>query len=307
MILVCGEVLVDLVPVGPGGPYAARPGGSPANVAVGLGRLGLEVALLARVSGDPFGRLLREHLAASHVGLDAVVAAPEPTTLAVVSLDEHGRADYAFYVEGAADGGWRLDELPAELPAGAPLHVAGSLALAVASMGDAVQALLERERGRRLLSLDPNVRPLLVSDEPALRARLDRWLPLVDVVKVSDEDLAWLCPGQPVEDVARRWAEQGPALVVVTRGAQGVHALGPAGAVDLPARPVDVADTVGAGDSFMGGLLAALAERDLLHRDRLAGLTEADLRAALAFAAEVAAVTCGRPGADPPWRSELPA
>lgn len=307
MIVVCGEALVDLVPVAAGGPYAARPGGSPANVAVGLGRLGHEVALLARLSTDPFGRLLRDHLSASSVDLAAAVAAPEPTTLAVVSLDEAGQADYAFYVAGAADGGWDLAQLPAALPDGAALHVSGSLALAVPSMGDALEALLERERGRRVLALDPNVRPLLVSDGPALRARLDRWLALVDLVKVSDEDLAWLAPGEPVEEIARRWRARGPAVVVVTRGGKGVHALGPAGAVDLPARPVEVADTVGAGDSFMGGLLAALAERGLLGRAALDALEEADLVATLGFAAEVAAVTCSRPGADPPWRSELPA
>ena len=134
-----------------------------------------------------------------------------------------------------------------------------------------------------MLALDPNVRPLLVSDEPGLRARLDRWLGLVDLVKVSDEDLAWLCPGEPVEAVARRWRERGAAVVVVTRGGEGVHALGPAGPVDLPARPVQVADTVGAGDSFMGGLLAALSERDLLSRPALDALADADLREVLAL------------------------
>ncbi len=306
MIVVCGEALVDLVPVAVGGPYAARPGGSPANVAVGLGRLGHEVTLLARLSEDPFGRLLRDHLTASTVDLASAVTVAEPTTLAVVSLDERGQADYAFYVTGAADGGWDVGQLPARLPPGAPLHVSGSLALAVPSMGAVVEALLERERGGRVLALDPNVRPLLVSDEPGLRARLDRWLGLVDLVKVSDEDLAWLCPGEPVEDVAARWRERGPAVVVVTRGGEGVHALGPAGPVDLPALPVQVADTVGAGDSFMGGLLAALSERGLLGRPELDALSSADLREALAFAAQVAAVTCSRPGADPPWRAELP-
>ena len=305
MIVVCGEALIDLVPLGSDGAYTARPGGSPANVAVGLGRLGVPVQLLSRLSDDPFGRRLADHVASSGVDLASALAAEEPTTLAVVTLDDEGRAEYAFYVDGAADGGWRADELPAELADGAALHVSGSLALAVPSMGDAVESLLRRERGHRLLALDPNVRPRLARDEAALRARLDQWLTLVDLVKVSSDDLGWIAPDETVEDVAARWLAAGPALVVVTRGGEGVHALGPGGAVDLPGRPVEVADTVGAGDAFMSGLLCALDEGGLLSRERLAELDRAALTAALGFAQEVAAETCRRVGADPPWRSQL--
>lgn len=307
MIVVCGEALIDLVPVGPDGPYAARPGGSPANVAVGLGRLGVPVALLCRLSADALGRRLAAHVAAAHVDTTWALPAPEPTTLAVVTLDPGGDAEYAFYVDGAADGGWCTEDLPADLPEGAALHVSGSLALAVPSMGDALEALLTRERGRRVLALDPNVRPRLVRDEVALRARLDRWLGLVDVVKISEDDLAWVAPGEPVEQVAARWRAGGPALVVVTRGPDGVHAAGPAGTVDLPGRSVAVADTVGAGDAFMSGLLCALDEGGALDAAALAALPAEALRAALAFAQEVAAETCRRVGADPPWRAELAA
>lgn len=305
VIVVCGEALIDLVPLGRDGGYTARPGGSPANVAVGLGRLGVPVQLLCRLSGDPFGRRLAAHVQASAVDTSAALVAPEPTTLAVVTLDGQGRAEYAFYVEGAADGGWRPTDLPTSLPAAAALHVSGSLALAVPSMGDTVEALLHREQGHRVLTLDPNVRPRLVRDEPALRARLAGWLRLVDLVKVSSDDLAWLDPGEPVETVAARWLAAGPALVVVTRGEHGVHALGAAGAVDLPAAVVDVVDTVGAGDAFMSGLLCALDEAGALTRDGLDALPARTLGAALAFAQAVAAQTCRRVGADPPWRAEL--
>lgn len=306
MIVVCGEALIDLVPLaGATEGYGARPGGSPANVAVGLGRLGTPAALLARLSDDPFGRLLAAHVQAAGVDTSWVLQAAEPTTLAVVSLDDEGRAEYAFYVDGAADGGWRVEDLPAALPDGAALHVAGSLALGVPSMGDAVEALLQREHGRRVLALDPNLRPRLTRDEAGLRARLDRWLPLVDLVKVSSDDLAWLAPDETVEQVAARWRALGPALVVVTLGADGVHADGPHGSVALPGLPVDVADTVGAGDAFMSGLLCALDEAGDLDPARLAGLPPERLRAALLLARSVAAETCRRVGADPPWRAEL--
>lgn len=305
MILVCGEALIDLMPTGPAGTYAARPGGSPANVAVGLGRLGRSAALLCRLSGDAFGRVLAAHVQESGVDTSYVVRAAEPTTLAVVTLDDEGSAEYAFYVDGAADGGWDAGDLPEQLPEGAALHVAGSLALGVPGMGDAVEALLVRERGRRVLALDPNVRPALARDEADLRARLDRWLGLVDLVKVSADDLAWLHPDEPLEQVAARWRARGPSVVVVTRGGDGSHAQGPHGTVDLPGVPVDVVDTVGAGDAFMAGLLCALEGAGSLTPAGLAGLDGDGLRAALELGQTVAAHTCRRPGADPPRLSEL--
>ncbi|MGB9378441.1 MAG: carbohydrate kinase, partial [Mycobacteriales bacterium] len=298
MIVVCGEALIDLVPV-PDRPgrYDARPGGSPANVAVALGRLGSDVALLARLSTDPFGRLLREHLIESHVDIATVTRAEEPSTLAVVSLDEAGTAEYAFYIDGAADGSWQPSDLPPTLATGAPLHVSGSLALAVPTMGATVQALLERELSTRVITFDPNVRPSLASDEADLRARLDRWLGLVDLVKVSADDLDWIAPGEPAAAVAARWRALGPTQVVVTRGSSGAVGFGPAGMIELPGRPVAVADTVGAGDAFMAGLLAALDAGGNLERHRLAGLDAASLEAAIDFAQAVAAATCQRVGA----------
>jgi fructokinase len=306
VIVVCGEALIDLVPEGAAGAFRAHPGGSPANVAVGLGRLGTRVEMVARLAADGFGRLLREHLATSAVGLGRVTPAAEPTTLAVVALDRAGQAEYSFYVDGCADGGWSTRDLPADLPAEVvAVHVSGSLALAVPSMGDTLEALLRRERGRRTLVLDPNVRPALAADEGMLRARLDRWLGLVDLVKVSSDDAGWLAPGEPPPQLARRWLAAGPRLVVITRGGAGVYAANAAGEVDLPAEPITVVDTVGAGDAFTAGLLDALARAGRLAVDALPGLTPEALRDALRAAQRVAAITCGRAGADPPRREEL--
>jgi fructokinase len=304
VIVVCGEILIDLVPDATGG-YRARPGGGPANVAVGLGRLGVDVALLGRLAGDRFGALLREHVHSSRVRLDLMARSTAPTTLAVVHLDPAGVPAFDFYIDGCADGGWRAEELPGSLPPGGALHVSGSLALPVPTMGEVLDQLLSREQPYRLVSFDPNIRPSLIRDETAVRARLRRWLGFSDVVKASEADLAWIAPGQPVETVARGWRELGPTLVVVTRGEKGVHAVGPAGAVELAGEPVEVVDTVGAGDAFMSGLLAALERAGRLDRPALAGLTAAELTDALSFAQRVAAFTCGRVGADPPWDHEL--
>jgi fructokinase len=305
VIVVCGEALVDLVPVPGGTAYAPRPGGSPANVAVALGRVDVQVSLLAQLSTDAFGRLLREHLTSSRVDLSGAVAVAEPSTLAVVTLDASGKAEYSFYVDGCADSRWRFDALPATLPVGAALHVSGSLAMAVPAMGDTVEALLHREHGQRVIAFDPNPRPALVKDAASAHARLDRWVRLADIVKVSADDLAWVAPGLVLEDVARSWLAKGCTIAVVTRGGDGVYALGPAGPVSLPANPVELVDTVGAGDAFMAGLLAALDRAGRLSRDRLAGLTTAELTDGLRYAQRLAAVTCTRRGADPPWSHEL--
>jgi fructokinase len=174
-------------------------------------------------------------------------------------------------------------------------------------MAATMTALLAREHGRRLLALDPNPRPALTPDPAALMSTLDKWLAEVDLVKVSAEDLAWTFPGLSPAEVARRWRAAGPSLVVVTLGADGVYALGPAGPVELPAPPVELVDTVGAGDAFTAGLLAGLDRAGALTPESLRRLGSAELIAALRFAGRVAAATCARAGADPPWAADLPA
>jgi fructokinase len=302
-IVVCGEAVVDLVQAGPR-TWTSHPGGSPTNVAVGLARLGVPTAMLARLSGDAFGAMLRGHLRDAGVDLGLVVDAPQPSTLAAVSLDEAGVASYGFWTEGTADGQWTEAELAAPLPSGvAALHT-GSMALELLPGAPRLVALLERLHGTLLLSYDPNVRLARAGDHARGLAAVERVVALADVVKVSSEDLAWLLPGLPVPEVLERWRALGPALVVATDGGEGATALGAAGLLHAPAEPVAVVDTVGAGDAFSAGLLAGLDDAGLLDRAALAAAGEDALRGALELAARVAGITCGRPGADPPTRAE---
>lgn len=309
-VYVAGEALIDLV-AEPDGRYRAVPGGSPANVAVGLARLGAPTHLLARLGSGAFGRVIREHLAANDVLLDAAVSTSDPTTLAVVTLDDEARATYDFYADGTADWGWTEAELPTQLPPEALALVTGSIAAAREPGATALLELVRRVRGQDGASivLDPNLRPALLPTRAQVQARWDELIALADVVKVSDEDLAWLVPGTDPVDVAAGWAARGPALVVVTLGAAGAHAVTSTGAtVEVAARPVDVADTVGAGDAFTSGLVDSLRLAGLLgrrHRDRLDTAGLATLRPILDRAALTAALTCTRVGADPPTAEEL--
>lgn len=302
MIAVVGEALVDLVGAPDGRTYAAHPGGSPANVAVGLARLGTPAALWTHVGDDAFGRLLRGHLDAAGVAVHPVGPAGTPTSLAVATLDAAGGATYDFRIDWAV-------RLPDALPDPVRAVHTGSLALLLAPGRTEVEALLRRERARCTVSFDPNLRPALAPDPAAERARVDALVPLCDVVKVSAEDLAFCRPGEDPAGVAAEWLARGAALVVVTRGADGAYAAARSGAVlDVPAPTVQVVDTVGAGDAFTAGLLDGLARADLLGAARRAALAAAGgdvLAPILAEAVAVAALTCGRPGADPPTRAEL--
>jgi len=303
VIVVAGEALIDLV-AEPDGRYRALPGGSPANVALGLARLGHQAELLARISRSPFGRLIRDHLTANGVGLRYAVTASERATLAVVTREPDTEPHYDFYLDGTADWGWSEGELPARLPADTVALCIGSLAMALEPSATILDGLLRRERDRVTVVFDPNVRP---SVAPSL-VRVEATVPLAHVVKVSEADLAWLAPGEAIEDVARRWVRTGPQLVVVTRGGRGAHAVTAGGTtVDVPGRRVDVVDTIGAGDAFTAALVAGLAQRHLLGpgQHRLAAIGKDDLRKIVEHATLVAALTCTRPGADPPTVDEL--
>jgi fructokinase len=304
LIGVVGEALIDLVVADsdPSRPVA-HPGGSPMNVAVTLGRLDTPVAFLGRLSGDAFGELLRRHLKSSGVDLRWSVDAREPTSLAVVSVDPGGGANYSFHVHRTADWQWSSTEL-ALAPGFDAVH-AGSLALALEPGGPVVAEWLEGLSGSTTISLDPNVRPGLLGDRDRYRERLDRWLSFADLVKISDEDLEWIWPGGHAADLARSWVAQGRRLVVVTRGADGSHVYGSGYEFTVAAHHADIVDTVGAGDSFSGGLLHWLDRASRLRPEALACLTAGEARQAVDFASAVAAATCSRAGADPPHRSEL--
>ena len=307
-VLVVGEALVDIVlrdgaaaaGLSPGD--EEHPGGSPANVALGLGRLGRRVALLTRIGSDARGDRLREHLAASGVDLVAGTLVDGATSTATALLDARGAARYAFELD------WRLPER-LDLPPALALHT-GSIAAFLAPGGDAVLDLVHRTAGRATVSYDPNARPVLMGDSGPARERVEAFVAAADVVKVSDEDLAWLAPGADVLDVARAWLALGPALVVVTRGGEGALGVCRDGDVIVPAPPVAVVDTVGAGDAFMSGLLDALATAALLGAERRTALHAIDLdvlAGAALHAVRVAAVTVSRAGANPPTAAELAA
>lgn len=311
-VVVAGEALVDLVPE-PDGRLRPLAGGSPFNVAVGLGRLGAPTGLLGALSADGFGDLLAERLAAADVVPLPAGRTPRPTTLAMVHLDDEGRASYSFYLEGTSATGLGPDDVSAataEVPASASaaLHVSlGAVTLTAPGTGRLLADLLADAGARPLVSLDPNVRPAVMGDIEGERRAIATAVAAVDVVKVSDEDLLALHPDRDPLAVAGEWARSGPALVVVTRGPEGATALrAEAGTLTVAGVPVDVVDTVGAGDAFTAGLLAALDEHGLLTRDALRDADTTALRSVLSFAARVAAVTCTRHGADPPTRDELP-
>ncbi|PTA47829.1 carbohydrate kinase [Micromonospora sp. RP3T] len=307
MLTVLGEAVVDLAPAGGDDRFVAHPGGSPLNVAVGLARLGRPTAMLARFSRSAFGRRLRAHAEDNGVDLTHAVADDRPATLAVVSLGETGTAGYDFHLDGAADWCWSAAELAA-LPAGTAVLHAGSLAVLLPPGADRIADLLARTRaeGRVLISLDPNVRPAMLTGPDAARDRLLTLARYAHLVKASDEDLSWLFPGAGVEEAAAALIRLGVALVVVTRGAAGAYARTGGGLeVTCPAERVTVVDTVGAGDAFTAGLLDALVGAGAATPATVGGLAGARLRAALGHAARVAALTCARPGADPPRRAEL--
>jgi fructokinase len=308
VVAVAGEVITDLVPADGDGLFRAAPGGSPANVAVGLARLDVHARMLARLSGDVLGRRLRAHLEGNGVDLSHAVAAPESSSLAIVALQPDGSADYDFRVDGTADWQWTDDEVATALDGVVALHV-GSLGVTTPPGGAVLRRLAARATATVTVSFDPNVRHLLMGPREEVLAVVHEMLAVADVVKASDEDTAWLEPGTTPEEVAASWLSHGPALVVVTRGGDGAVAAGvTSGELSRPGVPVQVVDTVGAGDSFTSALLAGLSRRDLLgaaRRDALRSLSREDVGALVDEAVAASAITCSRPGADPPRTSEL--
>jgi fructokinase len=309
VIAVAGEALVDFVPAGRDGLFEAAPGGSPANVAVGLARLGVETRLLARLADDLLGHRLRAHLAGNGVDLSFAVRAAEPTSLAIVAVGHQGVVEYDFRVQGTADWQWRDHELTGALDGQVVALHAGSLALTMPPGADVLQRLLAQAREDMTISYDPNCRPLLMGSPNAVRGRIEALVGLADVVKASADDLDWLLPGHAPEQVAEAWLARGPSLVVITLGPDGLlAATRQAGVLRRPGRRVEVVDTVGAGDACMSALLAGLHRRDLLgagRRPALGATDAATVQEVVDEAVLAAAITCTRHGADPPTAEEL--
>jgi fructokinase len=308
MILVSGEALIDVfigTATTTGFPGEAVAGGSPFNVAIGLGRLGRPAAFLSTLSEDAFGSFLAERLAESGVSSTYIQRVPNVTTLSVVTTSPDGQPQYSFYAPNSADRALDPVGLPAELPAHVNAIAAGSYALGVEPIATAIETLLRREAGSRVISLDPNVRPRIVGDLNAYRARFERLLAYADIVKASDEDIELLYATHDLAYVSRAWLQGGPKLVIITRGEKGPLAAFSDTILERPAPKIDVVDTVGAGDTFHAGLLAWLDANGLLTPEGVVGLSKAQIADALDFAAAAAAIVCTRRGANPPSWDEV--
>lgn len=310
MIVIGGEALVDLVPDpstadGELGPLHPRLGGGPYNVAIALGRLGVPACFLSRISVDLFGDKLLERLRESRVDDRLVQRGPEPSTLAVVGLGADGSARYSFHTEGTAD---RLVEDRGPLPEDTVAVSFGTLSMLLEPGATVYETILHREAQRgRFVALDPNIRADLIADPDAYRARFRSWLPSLSLLKLSEEDADWLAGGSAdVFDTVRDWQRRGPAAVVLTRGAGGLAVLGGDGEwAEVSGVDTRVVDTIGAGDTVQAALLAWLHGQGLLDAEAVRGIDRQGWERALRFAADAAAITVSRAGAEPPSADEL--
>ncbi len=302
MILCCGEALIDFLPAGYGQEigYMPRCGGSPFNVALALSRLGMNAGFLGRISTDMFGDLLMAKLTDNNIDDSFVSRGPEPSTLAFVSLaGMQGQAKYAFYYNGAADRMLTPPFLPRELPSDIEALHFGSYSLVVEPSGATLLSLMQRERGQRLISLDPNVRPSMFSDRAAYVRRMEQAVAAAHLVKVSRRDLLWLYPDQPCEQIVQRWLALGATLVILTLAEQGSVGYYPDGRhVKVAAEPVRVVDAVGAGDSYIAAFLSCLQRNGALSADGLAALTDKQLESFMHLASKAAAIACSRGNAN---------
>lgn len=300
-IVVAGEALIDLVRA-PDGSLEGHPGGGPYNVARTLGRLERRVWFLGALSTDAFGEQLRAQLQADGVALGAAIATRAPTTLALAQMDAAGVASYRFYESGTSAPGLTLADATAARPGGIATFYLGTLGLVFEPMASTLEAIVARVGDGTLVALDPNCRPATIGDPTAYRARLRRLLARADVVKVSEEDLDWLDPGTERVAAARRLLGGPGAVALVTLGGDGALVVTAQTELAVPAPAVQVVDTIGAGDAFMGAFLATWSEHELGRADlrRL----EAVERAAR-FACRVAALACERAGANPPRLADL--
>ena len=308
MILCCGEALIDMVAAtsldGPDG-FVPHSGGAVFNTAIALGRLGARAGMLTGLSRDMFGDQLADALKASDVDTTHIIRSDRPSTLAFVKLED-GQASYSFFDENSAGRMIRAEDMP-ELTSDITALFFGGISLASDPSASAYAALLDRQGGSRAVMIDPNIRPLFITDAEGYRRRMAAMIRQADIVKVSDEDLNWLNPA-PLTQAEKISAmlDTGPSVVIVTQGAEGAIAtLADGTSIAVPAVKTNVVDTIGAGDTFNAGFLAKLSELDLLTPEALGTLDPDALCDAMTYGARVAAITVSRAGANPPWANEL--
>ena len=306
MILCCGEALIDMLPreSREGEPaFAPYAGGAVFNSAIALGRLGAPVEFFCGLSSDLFGQQIREMLASSKAGSRYAPISARPTTLAFVRLTD-GHATYTFYDENTAGRLLDVADLP-DLDADVDAMLFGAISLIPEPSGSAYEALMKREHQSRVMMLDPNIRPGFIADKDKHLGRMRRMIGMADIVKLSDDDLGWFGETGSHADIAAKWLELGPKLVIVTGGAKGATGYTRDHEITVASERVTVVDTVGAGDTFNAGVLASLHDQGLLAKAAVAALGADAIRAALTLGSKAAAVTVSRAGANPPWRHEI--
>ena len=293
-IWVCGEVLIDILPSGP------VVGGGPANTAKALARLGHDVHFIDGISSDAYGQSARTELLRDGVNLDLALASAKPTCTATVTLDAAGAASYEFLIDGTATFDFSASWLPDPYRYQPQVLHIGTLVTVIEPGASALYDWAMQVAEFAPIVFDPNIRPSVQPDRDLYEAAVEKWAALSAVIKVSDDDLAWLFPGQSIDDVANRWISDGVFLVVVTRGANGLVGFTADGRVEVPGVKVDVVDTVGAGDTVGAIVVGAMVTHGLIE------LRGDLLRSVLTRAAAAAAITCSRQGAQPPYKHELP-
>jgi len=306
MILCCGEALIDMLPrettLGEKG-FAPYAGGAVFNTAIALGRLGQPTGFFTGISDDMMGDVLRETLAKSNVDYSLAAVSSRPTTIAFVKL-VNGQATYAFYDEGTAGRMITEADLPVLGDDCEAMHF-GAISLIPEPCGGTYEALMAREYKKRVISFDPNIRPGFIKDKPKHMDRVARMAAMSDIIKFSDEDLDWFGMQGDHDTLAAHWLNEGAKLVVLTRGADGATGYTKTFKANVPSERVTVVDTVGAGDTFDAGILASFKMQNLLTKEKIAALTEDQVKQALALGAKAAAVTVSRAGANPPFAREI--
>ena len=322
MILACGEALVDMVPgIEAENPdtYIPCPGGSPYNTAIALGRiLGIKnglcrTAFLSRLSVDFFGEALVRCLEDNNVSVELITRSEENTTLAFVKLEKGKEPAYIFYTERTADRCLAPENIPQVLPENINCILFGSISLLMEPSASSIEKFIIRESEREeiVISLDPNVRPIMVKNHITYLNRFENWVRSSSIVKISSADIDFIYPGLNINAAGEKILGLGPRLVIITLGAGGARAVinreGIVKNIDSPAYALNISDTIGAGDTFHGAFLAWLENNKCMSRSTLAVLQENEIRQALIFANKAAAIVCSRKGADPPTLEEIQA
>jgi fructokinase len=307
MIIVIGEALIDLIQDrNNNDEYKAVVGGANANVAIALARLDAPHTFLARISTDSFGKQIREKLQKNNVNLDKAIETNEPTTLAVVSINDQGSPTYSFYVNGTADWGWTPEELP-NLDAKAIQF--GCLTMAMEPGNLVIEEWAKAKSHNTTISHDINMRPALGFDQAKEKTRVERVNSFSHIIKASAEDLEWLDPTRTPEETATEWSKN--KLVLITKGSEGVHVYkNQEKLFNVPSRKIKVVDTVGAGDTFTANLLAQLLENNHLGENpthKLMNIKDEDLHTYVHIAGIAASINCERAGAEPPTKDDLAA